>query len=111
MNTMIINEQQAIIAYDEDIDMFRGEFVNLNGGADFYAKTIDGLRREGETSLRAFLDMCNEDGAEPYRKWSGKFNVRLNPQTHAALVTAAKSRGKSLNMFVAEALEQAVHHG
>ncbi len=27
--------------------MFCGESIGLNGGADFYAKDIDGLRREG----------------------------------------------------------------
>ena len=44
--------------------MFRGEFVGLNGGADFYAQDIAGLRREGAASLRVFLDMCREDGVE-----------------------------------------------
>ena len=46
MNTMTINGYQAVIAFDPDIQMFRGEFVGLNGGADFYAKDVDGLRRE-----------------------------------------------------------------
>ena len=62
---MEINSCQAIIQYDPEIDMFRGEFVGLNGGADFYAKDIDNLRKEGEISLRIFLDMCREDRVEP----------------------------------------------
>ena len=65
MNTMEINDYQALIQYDPEIDMFRGEFMGLNGGADFYAKDIDGLREEGEISLRVFLEMCEEDGVEP----------------------------------------------
>ena len=32
MNTMTINGYQAVIAFDPDIQMFRGEFVALNGG-------------------------------------------------------------------------------
>ena len=56
MNTMTINGYQAVISFDPDIQMFRGEFVGLNGGADFYAKDVDGLRREGEISLRIFLE-------------------------------------------------------
>ena len=27
---------KAVIAYDPEIEMFRGEFVGLNGAADFY---------------------------------------------------------------------------
>ncbi len=44
MNTMTINGYQAVIAFDPDIQMFRGEFVSLNGGADFYAADVEGLK-------------------------------------------------------------------
>jgi len=108
MNTMEINGQKAIISYDEGIDMFRGEFVGLNGGADFYAKDIAGLHREGETSLQVFIDMCMEDDVEPYRSFSGKFNVRIAPELHEKAIAVAKGKGESLNQFIAETLEQAV---
>ena len=107
MNMMIINGQKATISYDEDIDMFRGEFVGLNGGADFYAQDIKGLHEEGAKSLQVFLDMCKEDGREPYKNFSGKFNVRINPELHADIVAAAKSKGESLNQFIAETLQRA----
>jgi predicted HicB family RNase H-like nuclease len=42
-NTMTIDGYQAVITFDPDIQMFRGEFVGLNGGADFYAKDVKGL--------------------------------------------------------------------
>ncbi len=64
---MEIEGYRVVIRFDRDIDLFRGEFVGLNGGADFYARGIAGLRSEGETSLRVFLDMCREDGVEPRR--------------------------------------------
>jgi len=108
MNTMIIKGQKAIINYDEDIDMFRGEFIGLNGGADFYAVDVPGLHTEGEKSLNVFLDMCKEEGVEPYKSFSGKFNVRIAPELHSEAVAAAKSKGESLNQFIAETLEQAI---
>ncbi|MDR2925887.1 MAG: type II toxin-antitoxin system HicB family antitoxin [Azoarcus sp.] len=109
MNNLItINGQRAVISFDPDINLFRGEFVGLaSGGADFYAADVDGLRREGEISLRAYLDMCQEDGVPPFRSFSGKFNVRLPPALHAACAAAAKSSGKSLNQWVSEALADA----
>jgi predicted HicB family RNase H-like nuclease len=48
MNVMEINGVKAVIAFDPEINMFRGEFVGLNGGADFYSTDIDGLRRFGQ---------------------------------------------------------------
>ena len=98
-NTLTVNGYRAVIQYDPEIDRFRGEFVGLNGGADFYAADIQGLKRESEISLRAFLDMCAEDGVEPSRPFSGKFNVRAPPALQADLAQAAAAEGKSLNQW------------
>jgi predicted HicB family RNase H-like nuclease len=104
INLMDFDGHQAVINYDPEIEMFRGEFVNLNGGADFYATDIEGLHKEGEISLAMFLDMCKKDGAEPKKNYSGKFNVRLSSGLHENLVVAAASEGKSINQWVVEAL-------
>lgn len=103
-NIMTIDGQKAVIQYDPDIEMFRGEFLNLSGGADFYASDIDGLRREGRQSLKVYLDMCREKGIEPYKSYSGRFNVRMSPDLHAAIVCKAAAQGKSLNDLIVEAV-------
>ena len=105
---MEIDGYRAIIQFDPDIEMFRGEFVGLNGGADFYARDIAGLRREGSVSLKVFLEMCQDDGVEPRRQFSGKFNVRIPPELHAAISAAAAADGKSLNQWVTEELRERV---
>ena len=108
MNTMEINGYRAIIQYDPEIEMFRGEFIGLNGGADFYAKDIDGLRQEGKISLKIFLDMCKEDGVEPRKAYSGKFNLRVPSKLHAEIAARAAAAGKSLNQWVTDMLAQTI---
>ncbi len=108
MNIMEINGYQAVIQYDPEIEMFRGEFIGLNGGADFYAKDIDSLRREGEISLKVFLDMCREDGIEPRKRYSGRFNLRISPELHAEIAKRATAAGRSLNQWVVEVLQQSL---
>ncbi len=98
---------QAVISYDPEIEMFRGEFVGLNGGADFYAKDADSLKREGQTSLDVFLRMCAEDGVSP-KKTLGKFALRLDPEIYRQASVAAAATGQSLNTFIANAVKQAV---
>ncbi len=78
MNLIEINGYQANVEYDPEIEMFRGEFIGLNGGADFYAKDLESLRKEGEISLKVFLEMCQEDGVKPRRADAGKLNVIHN---------------------------------
>jgi predicted HicB family RNase H-like nuclease len=110
MNTMTINGYHAVISYDEEIDMFRGEFTGLNGGADFYAKDIANLRKEGEISLRVFLNACHERGIEPRKQYSGKFNLRIPPDLHERLAVQAAAHGKSINTWVLDLLkEQSAH--
>lgn len=108
MNMLEINGYRAVVQYDPDIDRLRGEFVGLNGGADFYAKDIDGLRKEGEISLRVFLEMCQEEGIEPRKEYSGKFNLRVAPHLHAEIATRAIAAGKSLNQWVADILDESL---
>lgn len=104
-NVMLIDGYRAVIQYDPEINMFRGEFTGLNGSADFYAATVDSLQREGRTSLQVFFDVCREKGIEPVRAYSGKFQIRLPEDLHRDAVEAAKARGESLNQFVAQAIE------
>ena len=108
MNMMEINGYRAVIQYDPEIELFRGEFIGLNGGADFYAKDIDGLRHEGEISLQVFLEMCLEDGVEPRKAYSGKFNLRVPPPLHAELAVRAASTGESLNQWITNSLTHVV---
>ena len=106
MNTMTINGDRAVIAFDPDIQMFRGEFVGLNGGADFCASDVDDLRREEEISLRVFLEAC-EDGVEPRKHFSGKFFLWVDSATHEAAAVAAAAHGLSLNQWATETIRQA----
>jgi len=106
---MEIDGHKALITFDPDIGMFRGELLGLSGSADFYAKDVDGLLREGRTSLEVYLQSCEKRGIAPFKRFSGKFNVRIPPELHADIVTAAEASGMSLNQWVEKALAESAH--
>lgn len=106
-NVMEINGYKALIVFDPDTNLFRGEFIDLNGGADFYATDVESLHREGEISLKVFLDMCREDGVAPRKNYSGKLMVRLPAELHQRAAASAASNGKSLNAWLADVVAQA----
>jgi predicted HicB family RNase H-like nuclease len=108
-NIIEIDGHKAVISFDPEIGMLRGEFLGLSGGADFYAKDVDALVVEGRKSFQVYLEACAESGYEPLREFSGRFNVRLDPKMHEAAVIAAASENKSLNEWVAQAIESAAH--
>jgi predicted HicB family RNase H-like nuclease len=104
MNVMTVGEYHAKIEFDEDLDLFRGEILGLNGGADFYGKNPKELRAEFKKSLDVFLEVCKEKGIEPRKQFSGKFNLRIPPELHEQLAIAAQAEGKSINAVAQEAL-------
>ena len=105
-NFLIIDNVPAVVTYDPELEMLRGEFVGLNGGADFYANDVEGLKHEGKISLDIFVEACKEDGVTPFRIYSGKFQVRVGSKTHKSITMAAKKSGRSINSWVVEALEK-----
>ncbi|AHG75068.1 type II toxin-antitoxin system HicB family antitoxin [Mannheimia varigena] len=107
-NIMEINGYKAVIAYDPETELFRGEFLGLNGGADFYADNVAQLKQEGELSLKIFFEMCEEKGIEPFKQYSGKFNIRLSPELHKAAALAATAENLSLNEWISRTLEKSV---
>lgn len=64
---MTINNHTAVIVFDPETEMFRGEFMDLNGSADFYAYSVQELHQEGKVSLDTFLNVCKEQGIKPYK--------------------------------------------
>lgn len=104
MNLMTVNGYSARIEYDPETDMFRGEILGLNGGADFYGKSPKELRQEFKRSLAVFLEVCKEKGVEPRRNYSGRFNLRISPELHERLAIASQAEGKSINTLAQEAL-------
>jgi predicted HicB family RNase H-like nuclease len=105
---MKFGKYTAIISYDPDIGMFRGEFVGLNGGADFYADNIKDLRKEGQVSLRVFLDFAKEKGIQPHKKYSGRLVLRLKPELHRKYKVLASAKQVSLNQLLNDTLEKAI---
>jgi predicted HicB family RNase H-like nuclease len=109
-NMIELDGHKAVVSLDPEIGMLQGEFLGLNGGADFYAKTVDDLVKEGHRSLKVFLALCKEKDIKPFREFSGRFNIRLDPRMHETAVIAAAAENKSLNEWIACAIKTAAEY-
>ena len=108
MNMMEIDGYKAKIEYDPDLDQFRGEILGLNGSADFYGKSPANLRKEFKNSLKVFLEVCKEEGINPKKEYSGKFNLRIPSSLHREIAARATATDKSINQLVSEILKRSV---
>ena len=40
-----------------------------------------------------YLEMCEEDGSDPDKPYSGQFQIRVDPLLHRQIATAAAAQG------------------
>lgn len=94
----------GVVEYDDEARVFSGEVVNTRTVITFQGTNVDEIEKEFHASIDDYLAWCAEDGIEPEKPYSGKFNVRLTPVFHGKVVCAAKKLGLSLNAFVEKSL-------
>lgn len=97
----------AKVVFDDDEELFFGEVINARDTITFHGNSVEELHREMKESVDFYLEMCEKKGLEPAKPFSGKFMIRLGPETHRSVFMAAKKSGKSLNRWVVETLEKA----
>jgi predicted HicB family RNase H-like nuclease len=98
----------GVIEYDEQGKIFTGEVVGLRSVITFQGRTPEELEDSFRDSIELFLEMCAQDGVEPEKPYSGKFNLRINPSLHQVITARAAIEKISLNEWVTEAIEKAL---
>lgn len=110
MSMMSYKDYYGVFEYDPEADIFHGEVINLSDVITFQGRSIDELKQAIEDSVEDYLEFCAEKGKKPEKPYSGRFNVRLEPELHQRIAMEAAASGKSLNGWVAEKLQNALHH-
>ena len=88
------------VEYDDENHVFTGSVINVRSVITFQGSTVDEIEKEFRASVDDYLEWCTEDGVEPDKPYSGKFNVRFSPELHRQAAVGAKELGISLNSFV-----------
>jgi predicted HicB family RNase H-like nuclease len=100
----------AHVEFDETVNVFHGRVINIRDVVTFESDTVKGLLKEFHASVDEYLALCKKRGEAPEKPFSGRFNLRLDPELHRRVATAAAASGKSLNGFIADTLRSAVPH-
>ena len=99
----------GFVEFDDEARIFSGEVINTRTVITFQGTTVDEVENEFHASVDDYLEWCKEDGVEPEKPYSGKFNVRLSPLFHSQVAVAAKKLGLSLNGFVEKLLHDEIN--
>lgn len=103
---MTYKNYSGSVSYDDEAEIFHGEVIGLGDVITFQGRSVEELKEAFRESVDDYLAFCKKRGEAPEKPVSGTFTLRLSPELHRKLIAQAKSRGKSLNGYVAEQLEQ-----
>ena len=92
---------------EEDNCLF-GKVLHLPQGTliSYEGETVEELRNDFHESVDAYIELCEQQGIEPLKSFSGQLNIRLTPEIHAKVATVAKRAGITINAFIRKAVER-----
>ncbi|MBF0342167.1 MAG: type II toxin-antitoxin system HicB family antitoxin [Magnetococcales bacterium] len=108
MNPMMHKGYAARIDYSDEDECFVGRVAGIKPIITFHGESVVEVRQAFRESVDFYLETCAEKGERPDKPFSGKIMARVPPELHARAISVAEALGKSLNQFVAEAIERAV---
>lgn len=108
-NALVYKDHAARVEFDADDRIFFGRLAGIRDIVTFHGRTVEELETAFKEVIDHYLETCAKLGDEPNKAYSGKLTLRIPPNVHAAIATAAAVSGKSLNKWVSDILEEAVH--
>ena len=85
-----------------------GEVLGQSDVKPFEGRSPEELEESLCQSVDLYLEMCANDGVEPQKPFSGRFNLRIDPELHRRVAERAALAGESLNGWIAEVLRDVV---
>jgi len=91
--------------YDDEAEIFYGEIIGLRDVVTFKGASVKELQRSFRESIDDYLAFCKRMNKAPDVPASGRLILRISPELHSRAVVVAKSEGRSLNTWVADAVK------
>ena len=92
--------------YDDEAETFYGEVIGLRDVVTFKGSSVKELQKSFKESVDDYLAFCKRMDKSPDVPASGRLILRIPPELHSLAATVAKSEGRSLNTWVADAVKE-----
>ena len=97
------------VEYSAEDGCLYGKVQGLHGTLISYeGNSVEEIKEDFEGAVDDYLQSCEERGIAPAKPYSGKLNLRMPSELHAAIAQAAHSSGTTINDFINRALENEV---
>lgn len=108
MKTMTYKNYAARIEYSDEDSCFIGHIAGIQDVVGFHGESVAELRIAFEEAVDDYLETCEKLNRSPQKPYSGNLMLRVPPELHAAVATAAEVSGKSINQWAADTFAKSV---
>jgi predicted HicB family RNase H-like nuclease len=107
MKPMTYKGYAAHIGYSDEDKLFVGRVVGIRDIITFHGACVSEIEDAFQEAVDFYLDSCAERNEQPNKPYSGKLLVRMPIEIHEAVAMMAEVKGKSINQWIVETLEEA----
>jgi len=100
----------ARIDYDAEAKVFHGRVLGIKDVVNFEGDCVEELEQSFKDSIEDYLAFCKQRNEKPEKPFSGKYEVRINPELHELLYEKAAEQGISINKLVNRVLEEGLEY-
>lgn len=94
------------VEFDYEMEIFHGEVINTRDVITFQGSTVEEIKTAFVDSVEDYLSFCAQRNEQPEKPFSGKLNLRLEPELHREAYVAAKLNDMSLNQWITSAIRE-----
>lgn len=105
-NSLVYKGYAARVEFTSEDDCFIGHIAGIKDVVGFHGETVAELKASFQQAVDDYVDTCSKVGKTPQKPYSGKLMLRIPPEIHAAIATAAELNGQSINQWASEALNR-----
>ena len=92
-NSLVYEGYAARIEFSSHDECFIGHIAGIKDVVGFHGETVSELKAAFQEAVNDYLATCNIVGKTPQKPYSGKLMLRIRPEIHAAVATAAELSG------------------
>ena len=101
----------AKIEFDEDDKVLHGRILGIRDVITFEADSVEGAIAAFKESVDDYLVFCEKRNKKPEKPFSGKFNLRIDPDLHRGISLLAAANDISMNSWAIKAIKKAFLEG
>jgi predicted HicB family RNase H-like nuclease len=105
MDAMEYKGYRGAVRYSAEDRILHGRILGIDDVVNFEGADVEGLEKAFHEAVDDYLALCEKLGRAPDREYSGRIPLRIDSTLHRRVAIAADSEAKSVNSWIADALE------